>query len=446
MFHVKHPPKHTAAKPALKHDSLAYALLHAAKLVEVVREGKNLTAHYELLQQENPAWPNNVRGAIRDLAWNALRHYGRGDLTLSHFLSKPLPNPVHALLLVAVDRLERCPEQSHTLVDQAVIAVATFAPGLKGVVNAVLRNILRKQDELSRLRAENPVACHAYPAWWIERIRRQYENDWENILAAGNRYPPMSLRVNRRQNSIETYLAELESAGISARRLANDALLLKHPLPVSKLPGFSAGRVSVQDAGAQWAARWLAPRNGERVLDACAAPGGKSAHLLELADIHLTALELDPARSTQIRATMNRLGLQANITTADCRVLDSWWDKQPYDRILADVPCSASGVVRRHPDIKWLRRESDIAGFVAQQATILQALWRTLVPGGILLYATCSVFNEENQLQIERFLAGHPDAELSVQENGEQPPHPLLPNNDHDGFYYARLRKKTGHG
>jgi len=446
MFHVKQPSKHTVAKPDLKHDSLAYALLYAAKLVAAVRDGKNLTANYELLQQENPTWPNNVRGAIRDLAWNTLRHYGRGDLTLSHFLSKSLPNPVHALLLVAVDRLEQRPEQSHTLVDQAVTAVATFAPGLRGVVNAVLRNILRNRDEISRLCAENPVACHAYPTWWIERIRHQYESDWGKILVAGNSYPPMSLRVNRRKSSIETYLAELENSGISARRLANDALLLEHPLPVSKLPGFSAGKVSIQDAGAQWAALWLAPRDSERVLDACAAPGGKSAHLLELADIQLTALELDSVRSTQIRANMNRLDLQADIVTADCRVLDSWWDGRPYDRILADVPCSASGVVRRHPDIKWLRRESDIAGFVAQQATIIDALWRTLVPGGIMLYVTCSVFSEENQLQIERFLAKHPDAELPVQENGEQPPHPLLPNNDHDGFYYARLRKKTGHG
>ena len=442
MFHVKHPPKRAITKPTLKHDSLAYALLHAAKLVEAVRNGKNLTAHYGLLQQENPTWPDNVRGVIRDLAWNTLRHYGRGDLALGHFLDKPLPDPVHALLLVAVDRLEQRPDQSHTLVDQAVTAVATYAPRLKGVTNAVLRNILRNREEISTLCAENPVTCHAYPAWWIERIRHQYEHDWKKILAMGNHYPPMSLRVNRRKNSIETYLTELENSGISAWRLANDALLLDRPLPVSKLPGFSAGKVSVQDAGAQWAALWLAPQNGERVLDACAAPGGKSAHLLELADIQLTALELDPVRSAQIRANMNRLGLQANIVTADCRVLDSWWDGRPYDRILADVPCSASGVVRRHPDIKWLRRESDIAGFVAQQATIIKTLWRTLAPGGTMLYVTCSVFNEENQLQIERFLAGHPDAELT----GEQPPHPLLPNNDHDGFYYARLCKKTGHG
>ena len=425
-------------------NGLAHALFHAAQLVAAVIDGNSLTARYESLLQENPTWPDGVRGVIRHLAWNTLRDYGRGDVTLAHFLGKPLPTPIHALLLVALCRLEQRPAHAHTLVNQAVEAAARQAAGLKGVVNGVLRNVLRQSAHLPAWRAADPVARYAHPEWWIARIRHQHENDWEAILATGNLHPPMSLRVNRRRATVDGYLSELTSAGIAARRLANDALLLEHPMPVSRLPGFSEGRVSVQDAGAQWAAPWLDARDGERVLDACAAPGGKSAHLLELADIALTALELDAGRAGRIRANLARLGLHAEIKIADCRDLDAWWDGRPFDRILADVPCSASGVVRRHPDVKWLRRESDIAAFVAQQASIIDTLWHTLAFGGTMLYVTCSVFADENHCQIKRFLARHPDAELSGPPTHRG--HPMLPTTDHDGFYYACLRKNPGHG
>ncbi|MDR2093657.1 MAG: 16S rRNA (cytosine(967)-C(5))-methyltransferase RsmB [Azoarcus sp.] len=424
-------------------DSLAHALFYAASLVASVIEGGNLTLGYEALMRENPDWPESTRGAIRDLAWSTLRDYGRGDLVFGHFLSKPLPTPTHALLLVALQRLEQRPAQAHTVVNQSVSAAACQNAGLKGVVNGVLRNVLRQQAELPAWRAADIVARHAHPAWWIDRLRREYENDWEAILAAGNQHPPMSLRVNRRRGTVGEYLSELAQAGIAARRLANDALCLERPLPVSRLPGFDEGRVSVQDAGAQWAAIWLEARDGERVLDACAAPGGKSAHLLELADIHLTALELDPVRARRIDANLARLGLAATVKVADCRVPADWWDGRPFDRILADVPCSASGVVRRHPDIKWLRREADIAAFVAQQASIINTLWQTLALGGTMLYVTCSVFEDENRRQIERFLARHPDADLSAPQIRM---HSMLPTIDHDGFYYARLRKKSRHG
>ncbi|MDR2015167.1 MAG: 16S rRNA (cytosine(967)-C(5))-methyltransferase RsmB [Azoarcus sp.] len=435
--------KTTEVSP-LKPDSLAYALFHAARLVAAVLEGANLTGCYERALHENTDWDAAARGAIRDLTWNTLRDYGRGDATLCHFLDKPLPRPVHALLLIAVHRLEQRPGQAHTLVNQAVDASTHLAPGLKGVVNGVLRNVVRQKASLMVWRNEDPTARYAYPAWWIERIRREYENEWELILAAGNLHPPMSLRVNRRRATVESYLQELVDTGIAARRLDNEALLLEHPLPVSKLPGFAEGNVSVQDAGAQWAAPWLCARDGDRVLDACAAPGGKSAHLLELADVELTALELDSVRADRMRDNFVRLGLSAKIVVADCRALDTWWDKRPFDRILADVPCSASGVVRRHPDIKWLRRERDIAGFVAQQVNIVDALWQTLADGGTMLYVTCSVFDDENHRQIEHFLARHPDAENFMPKTCRI--HPLLPTTDHDGFYYACLRKKPGHG
>jgi 16S rRNA (cytosine967-C5)-methyltransferase len=450
VFHVKHfaespsGGKHRPQRKAgLQPESLGHALFHAAALVAATIEGNNLTVRYELLMRKNPGWSAGCRGAIRDLAWSTLRSYGRGGLILDRFLSKPLPVSTHALLLVAIQCLEQGPEQAYTVVDQAVEAAARQNAGLKGVVNGVLRGILRRKDELLAWQAADPVAHYAYPAWWIERVRNQYEDDWEAVLTAGNLHPPMSLRVNLRRATVGGYLSELKSSGIGARRLANDALLLEHPLPTSRLPGFDEGRVSVQDAGAQWAAIWLEARDGERVLDACAAPGGKSAHLLERADIELTALERDPLRARRIYANLARLGLDAAVKTADCRRLGDWWDGRPFDRILADVPCSASGAVRRHPDIKWLRREADISAFVAQQASIVDTLWHTLALGGTMLYVTCSVFEDENRRQIERFLARHPDARLSAPQTRI---HSMLPTIDHDGFYYARLAKKPGHG
>ena len=439
MKEAKKPHKLVSLRP----DSLAYALLHAAKLIAAVLEGANLTECFEHAVRTNPDWNEGVRGAIRGMTWSSLRDYGRGDATLRHFLTKPLPVAIHALLLVAVYRLEQRPDQAHTLVNQAVDASNHLAIRLKGVVNGVLRNIVRQRDNLAIWRDEDVTARYAYPEWWIKRVRREYETNWEAILAAGNLHPPMSLRVNRRRTTVENYLSELSDAGIDVRRLENDALLLTHPLPVAKLPGFSEGKVSVQDAGAQWAAPWLCASNGERVLDACAAPGGKGAHLLELADIELTALELDPDRAERMRNNFTRLGLSARILIGDCCALDTWWDKRPFDRILADVPCSASGVVRRHPDIKWLRRDSDIAGFVAQQSNIIDALWQTLAVGGTMLYVTCSVFDDENHRQIKHFLVRHPDAELFIPQSRRI--HPLLPTADHDGFYYACLRKKFGH-
>ncbi|MDR0563363.1 MAG: 16S rRNA (cytosine(967)-C(5))-methyltransferase RsmB [Azoarcus sp.] len=425
-------------------DSLAFALLHAAQLVAaVIEEGANLDARYEHLLHENRAWNDNVRGAIRDLTWNTLRQYGRGDAVLRHFLSKPLPASIHALLLVSLYRLEQRPEQAHTLVNQAVEAAVRLADGLKGVVNGVLRNAVRQGGLLKTWQEAEMESRYAYPSWWIKRVQREHKKDWEAILAAGNLHPPMSLRVNRRSGTVEQYLSELAELGIAARKLPNDALLLEHPLPVSKVPGFAEGRVSVQDAGAQWSALRLDARNGERVLDACAAPGGKCAHLLERADIELTALEYDPARAEQIHRNFERLGLNGKVMVADCRALEQWWDGRPFDRILADVPCSASGAVRRHPDIKWLRRENDIAGFVAQQKTIVDALWQTLAIDGTMLYVTCSVFDDENRRQVEGFLNRHPDAELCKLSDSQ--PSLLLPNADHDGFYYASLRKKKRH-
>ncbi|WP_332672154.1 16S rRNA (cytosine(967)-C(5))-methyltransferase RsmB [Aromatoleum sp.] len=411
----------------------------AAELVAAVLEGRNLTDAYERLLARHPHWPDGTRGAVRDLAWGTLRDYGRGDVVLRELLHKPLPATLHALLLVALYRLATRPEQAHTIVDQTVEAAAALAPGLKGVVNGVLRNRLRDAEAFQRLQDSDPAARYRHPDWWIRRMRAGYPERWEAALEAGNRRPPMAVRVNRRRASVDAIEADFRAQGIDCRRVANDALVLDRPVAVTALPGFAAGRVSVQDAGAQWAGRWLDLSDGQRVLDACAAPGGKAAQILETADVELVALELDPARVRRIHENLVRLGLAAEVKTVDCCRVDEWWDGRPFDRILADVPCSASGVARRHPDIKWLRRREDIPRFAAQQAQILEALWPTLAVGGKLLYVTCSVFDDENAAQIARFLAGHPDAQREA--IGNDPEQQLLPDADHDGFFYALLRK-----
>ncbi|HQZ02557.1 MAG TPA: 16S rRNA (cytosine(967)-C(5))-methyltransferase RsmB [Thauera sp.] len=416
-------------------------MLRAAELVARVLDGGNLTDAFERMAEGHPGWPEGVRGAVRDLAWSTLRDYGRGDAVLDQFLHSPPAAVIHALLLVALRRLEQRPEQAHTVVDQAVQAATLAMPGLKGMVNGVLRNALRQHAQWPGWVEADEEARHAHPRWWIDRVRADHPERWQGVLAAGNQRSPMALRVNRRRATVDAVLAELAAADIAAHTVANQTIVLDHAVPVARLPGYAEGRVSVQDAGAQWAAHLLSPQAGERVLDACAAPGGKAAHLLELADVELLALELDPQRAQRIRRNLDRLGLEARIQVADCSDLGGWWDGRPFDRILADVPCSASGVVRRHPDIKWLRRDEDIAAFAAQQRRILDALWQTLAPGGTMLYVTCSVFGQENAVQVARFLERHADAErLSIEAF---PDSQLLPDAEHDGFYFASLRKKA---
>jgi 16S rRNA (cytosine967-C5)-methyltransferase len=432
-------PSSLAVAPSVPPDSLAYAFLRAAELVAGVIEGGNLTDAFERMQSANPDWTDATRGAVRDLTWTTLRDYRRGDVVLDRLMHTPPPPPIRGLLLLALLRLKQRPEQAHTVVDQAVQAAAVLMPGLKGMVNGVLRNALRQRALWDVWVAADASAHHAYPEWWIRRVRAAHPEHWEAVLDAGNQRPPMALRVNVRRSVIEDELAALGMAGLNARLLEHGALVLEQPVAVARVPGYAEGRLSVQDAGAQWAAKLLDPAEGDRVLDACAAPGGKTAHLLEHARIDLLALELDPQRALRVERNLGRLGLQAQIKVADCRRLQSWWDGRPFDRILADVPCSASGVVRRHPDIKWLRREEDIAAFAAQQAEILDALWQTLAPGGTMLYVTCSVFDEENAAQIARFCTRHPGA-VRLPIDG-RPERQLLPNADHDGFYFALLHK-----
>jgi 16S rRNA (cytosine967-C5)-methyltransferase len=312
------------------------------------------------------------------------------------------------------------------------------------MVNAVLRRFLREKESLlSQARATEEGAV-SYPAWWVERIRQSYPACWRALLEAGNVRAPMGLRVNARRTPREDYLERLASKGMAGRAVGDSAVLLDRPVPVAQLPGFHEGLVSVQDAGAQLAAGLLDLAPGQRVLDAFSAPGGKCAHVLEREAVQLTALDNDRARLQRLNANLQRLGLSATVCCADASDPDAWWDGQVFDRILADLPCTASGVVRRHPDIKWLRRESDIAALAARASLLLDALWRVLRPGGKLLLATCSVFPEENRDQVDDFVGRHADAKQAPLPGQDSLDVQLLPDESHDGFYYALLERRGG--
>ena len=417
---------------SLAPDSLGWSLLLAARVLAAVHGGKSLSEAMLLISGEAPV----ARAAAQDVAYGVLRRYSCAEFILSRLMSKPLTHvETEALLHGALYRLESRADSGPMIVDQAVCAAGELAGGVfKGLVNGVLRNYLRQRESLLAAMATDDEASNQHPRWWLARLRRAYPQQWPSIVAAGNTAPPMTLRVNQRHTTSADYQLSLERAGLMARRIGLHGLVLDKPVTVDRLPGFHEGEISVQDAGAQRAAELLAPASGARVLDACAAPGGKTAHLLEAGELDLLALDIDAARTRRIEDNLKRLGLRAELKVADCSRPETWWDGRQFDAILADVPCSASGVVRRHPDIKTLRRESDIRRFAQVQATILDALWPLLKPGGKLLYATCSVFTEENSAQIDAFLVRQKCVERMLEEQ-------LLPQDDNDGFYYALLRK-----
>jgi 16S rRNA (cytosine967-C5)-methyltransferase len=419
----------------------------AAAVVAKVLSGSSLTAVLQGVWRNHADLSAQQRGAIQDLSYGVLRFYGQLDVLLGLLLKKPLKDQnLRCLLLVGLYQLEYSKTAPHAVVDNAVSVSRTLsgkgARGVQGLVNAVLRNFIRNRSALLERVAESEIGRYSHPQWWIDKLRAQYPQNYKAILENSNKRPPMTLRVNRRRVMITEYQNLLSQSGMDAWPAGNDALELRQPVAVDRLPGFAEGLISVQDAGAQMAAQLLDVRDCMRVLDACAAPGGKSAHLLELADIELTAVDNDIARVARITQNFTRLDLKANhIIHGNASQPAEWWDGKLFDRILADVPCSASGVTRRHPDIKWLRRESDLFQFVAKQREILDALWQILARGGKLLYATCSVFTEENELQVKNFLRHHADARLVPISRVEAIDGQLLPDSHHDGFFYALLHK-----
>ena len=419
----------------------------AAEIVGEVLAGRSLDAILVVARDRQPQLTDSEKGALQDICFGTLRTLGTIDRQLEALLAKPLSDEaLRNLLRVAVYQLRSTRAPTHAIVDQAVkAAVAMKMVAARGLVNAVLRNFIRRRDELEKHAAETESGRYSFPQWWIDRTREQYPEDWKKILESANERPPMTLRVNRRRCTREEYLRQLESAGMSAVPVGGEGLLLARPAPVGRLPEFATGAASVQDAGAQLAAHFLDVQNGMRVLDACAAPGGKATHILECADVDLTALDSSKDRLGRIEDNLTRLGLVAKVLVGDASRPDEWWDGRPFDRVLADVPCSGSGVVRRHPDIRWLRQPADPRRFAVQQSAILDGLWRVLARGGKLLYATCSIFHEENWRQIQGFVQRHADARrlaidgcdgLSIHSSGQ-----ILPDDRHDGFFYALLEK-----
>ncbi len=395
------------------------------------------------------------RAATQDIAYTAVRRLGT-CLALASLLNERQPAAaIAALQCVALSEL-LVPARRHeaVIVDQAVAAARldrSMSAGA-GFLNATLRRFLREREALLAAVRDDPAARWNAQPWWIEQLRVDHPLHWQEILAAGDAPPPMTLRVNARRTTCELYLARLAGCGIGASAIGPHALRLDTALEVESLPGFAEGLVSVQDLAAQLAAPLLDVRPGQRVLDACAAPGGKSAHLLELVDCELTALDLDAPRLERVSQNLQRLGLSANVLAGDASQPSGWWDGRRYDRILLDAPCSASGIVRRHPDIRWLRRRSDLATLSQRQGAMLAALWPLLEPGGKLLYATCSVFRTEGEGVIERFCARQPLAEREsprwrwadapqAEPIGQLLPCPR-PARDHDGFFYALIRKR----
>ena len=397
---------------------------------------------------------SSERALLQELSYGTLRWYPQLDGVAQLLLRKPFKRKdgdVFALLLVGLYQLMHLRVAPHAAVSLSVSAVDDLGKSwAKGLVNAVLRGYQRDPALLARA-CTAPGAQLAHPDWLLAAFKRDWPDHWQAIAQANNARPPMTLRVNQGRVERDAYLAQLEQKSLLARvsDFAPDALTLDQPIDVLHLPEFARGWVSVQDAAAQLAAQLLDAKAGERVLDACAAPGGKSAHILERqpALAELVAVDRDAQRMRRVSENLQRLELQARCIVADAVATADWWDGRPFDRILLDAPCTATGVIRRHPDIKVLRRDADVAGLVAQQARLLHALWPLLQEGGTLVYATCSVLREENELQMQNFLNAHVHAqEISVDAAwghacavGRQ----ILPGEaDMDGFYYAILRKQ----
>jgi len=440
----------------LKFDSLAFALHGAALAVLQVRAGTALPQALSTVFSHHGAdLPPQARGAVQDLSYRTMRALGRVDALLARLAPKaPTPPVLHALLCIALTLISEPAGSAqtynaHTVVDQAVTAAASDADmaHAKGMVNAVLRRFLRERECLMQEVMQEPAAIWNYPPWWIDTMKSSHPNHWQAVLAAGNLAPPMTLRVNRRRITVAAYLEKLAASGIGACQAGADGVILANAVPVTQVPGFEEGLVSVQDAGAQLAAPLLDLHDGMHVLDACAAPGGKSGHLLETADITLTALDNDAKRMKRITENLQRLQLKATLTVGDAASTE-WWDGQKYDRILVDVPCTASGIVRRHPDIRWLRRKADSAQLATLSAQILDNLWQMLVDDGKLLFVTCSLWPRESEAQAAAF--AQRSQALRLPAPGQLLPGVVLPDSqftpvpeNHDGLFYALFQKPS---
>jgi len=437
-------------QPAAGQVPLWQQLQATARVLQAVRGGQSTT-------RALPEVDRALRPGVQSQIFMVLRHLGRAQ-AIRQQLARKAPPPLPDALLCTALALAGAPEapyEAYVLVDQAVEA-AKRSPAMRpqaNFINACLRRYLREAEALIKATDNDPVARWNHPQWWIDALKKDHPQQWESVLRANNRHPPMSLRVNARKMPFPQYQQALSAIDLIAFEASTGphhrGLSLSKALPVDAIPGFAQGWVSVQDLAAQMAAPLLLEGGQpQRILDACAAPGGKTAHLLELSDAQVLALDVDPERCERIHHNLARLGLNADVRAADAGDPALWWDGQPFDAILLDAPCTASGIVRRHPDVRWLRRPTDVAQLAATQAKLLRTLWPLVRPGGRLLYCTCSVFKAEGQHQVETFLAHNTDARLLPSPGHLLPVAQALSaelqdnqQGDFDGFFYALFEK-----
>ena len=421
------------------------AQLTAAGIVKDVLEGGNLDKIFQKYLKEKKINPKEL-SQVKDLAFGALRSYGKTKFVINKLVKRPPSNLlISTLLHIALFQLIFNRSNPYTVVDQAVSASNSVNKRHTAFVNGVLRTFLRERVIILEEAESNEEAKYSYPIWWINQIKKEYPKSWENILDIGNSHPALIIRVNIKKVSINKYIKKLEEHKIEHTFLGDEAILIKKPMPVDSIPGFNVGEISIQDYGAQLAPRLLDLKKNHNVLDACAAPGGKACHMIEIEEIKLTAVEADKKRVERINENLTRLGHTFKVINSEIKAGNVWWDKNSFDRILLDAPCSASGIVRRHIDIKWLRRQSDLDYFHEKQFELLRASWELLKPLGKLLYVTCSIFEIENRLVVDRFLKEEKTAveiKIKFPKNVNVTDNQLLPSLIHDGLFYALLQKK----
>lgn len=419
----------------------------AAQSIEmVVEQGQSLSNVLPAMQQKVG---EKDKALLQELCFGVLRTLSQLEWLINKLMARPMTGKqrtLHYLIMVGLYQLLHTRIPAHAALAETVEgAVAIKRPQLKGLVNGVLRQFQRNQEALLAEFAASD-SRYLHPEWLVTRIKLAYPQQWESVLEANNQRPPMWLRINRTHHNRETWLGLLEESGLQGFTHPNypDAVRLASPVSVHALPGFDDGWVTVQDASAQGCMNWLMPENDETILDLCAAPGGKTTHILEVAPLaNVLAIDIDEKRLSRVHENLERLGMKAQIKQGDGRYPSQWCGEQQFDRILLDAPCSATGVIRRHPDIKWLRRDRDIAELAQLQSEILDAIWPHLKPGGTMVYATCSVLPEENGLQIAAFLKRTPDAVLDKTGTSEQPGIQNLPAAEEgDGFFYAKIIKQ----
>lgn len=416
----------------------------AAIIVEQVLLGKNLDKSFNLILSKYNSEEMSL-SQTKDMVYGAIRDLGKSKFYIYKLVKKKIENKaIEALLHIVLFQISHARSNNFTLVNEAVHAAKRIDHKKSSFINAVLRNFLRNKDVLEEELKRHESAIYSYPKWWIEKVRKQYPDNWKDILEIGNERPPLALRINTKDISIKDYSKILEENDINFTLEGKECLIIEKAIKVDKIPGFLDGKVSVQDYGAQLAAHIIDLKENQKVLDACSAPGGKACHMLELNRIRLLAIDSKKERAIKIEENLKRQGLKAKVLVKNIDKKNEWWDNQPFDRILLDVPCSASGIVRRHVDIKWLRRENDFESYGHNQLDLLQAAWKMLKDNGKLLYVTCSIFEEENKNVIEKFkkIANNvTELKLNFPKNITHIDNQVLPSKNHDGLYYALLQK-----